>query len=177
MELARRDDNEKKLQMAERKKRADELIQQKLAAFDKKMEEKELKFEDMKKKQEEDMKNKAAMTWYKMRIGEENAKRLEKRQAYEKAKSLRQMQERAQRADDIIEQMKQDQLDRARLSQQMQMKKYRLLEEVNSMMNNNGSTDLNAVAAKFGIDVEEVRTRAKTRKGLEFGETDRVPNC
>jgi hypothetical protein len=168
MEAARLGETEKRVQMEERKRKAEELIAARLEEFGKRMEENDVRFEEMKRKQDEELRNRAAFTWLKMRIGEENAQRLQRREQYERMVALRKMEERTRIVEDIIEMKQREFSERSQASAQATVAKQKLIEQAREIMGEGGAS-LEQLAAKFGVDLDELRRRRKTRQKLDLG--------
>jgi hypothetical protein len=167
-EAARLGETEKRIQMEERKRKAEETAAARLAEFGRRMEENEMRFEEMKRKQDEEQRNRAAFAWLKMRIGEENARRLERRQSYEKAAALRKMEERARFADSMLEIKRQEFAEQSQASAEATISKQKLIEEVRAFLGE-GQASLAQLAERFGVDIEELRQRRKMRPKLDLG--------
>lgn len=165
-ELARLDNEEKTMKMFEKKRKADQLEQQKLIQFEEKMAIKAAKFEEVKKMQEQELKNKNAFQWMKQKIGEENNGRLQRRIEYENHLATQLLNKKMS----VVERIQQDRQDEIRLvamkSSQLQRKKDLILEEVRKMTNKNGELNIEMLAAKFDIDIEEVRKKYIYRKPI-----------
>lgn len=165
-EQARLDTEEKTLKMFEKKRKADQIEQQKVELFEKKMADKAAKFEEMKKLQQQELKNKNAIQWMKQKIGEENNCRLQRRTDYENHLSTQLLNKKMK----VVERIQQDRQDEIRIvalkSSQLQRKKDLIMEEVRRMTNKNGELDIELLAAKFDIDIEEVKQKYIYRKPI-----------
>lgn len=156
-EMARLENEEKHLKNFEKKRKADEIQQQKVIQFEKIMAEKEAKFEEVKRRQEQELKNKNAVTWLKQRIGEGNSDRLKRRIEYENQLATQSL-EKKMKAVESIQRDKQESLQMvARKSTELAKRKEEIMTEIKT--DSNGDIDIEYLAAKFDIDIEEVKRK------------------
>ena len=166
MLLARKEDNLKKQQALERIQRSEELYLERVSRLDKKMEDREIKFKEMKKKQEEELKAKAAMQWLRVKMGDINAQRIERRNQYNRERTLSAMEQKTKISEEYKKQQQEENEKRLKHSQLIQKKRTKLVNEFNDMLNLGNEPDISALAEKFGIDIESVRERyAIKRRG------------
>jgi hypothetical protein len=163
LELAGSEDNEKKIQAKLRVQKAKDLLLERALAFTEKMNENDARFAEVKNRQAQDAMNKAAFAWYKMRIGELNAKRLERKRAYEAAQSIRKMEERGEVASRLLGEKRKDEEQRAHMGRELVLMKERLIAEVGALLRSGGNVDLNVLAEKFNVDIEAIKSRIRSR--------------
>lgn len=130
---------------------------------------KEEKFKILKLKEEEELQNKAALIWLKQKFGEENAKRLQRKEEYEKEKVLKKFEEKNKMVDQLIYQNKIDQQKRFYLSYQAQQKRRELSEEFSKTValrksTNDDEKSIYMLAKKFNVDMEEIKKKYSKRK-------------
>jgi hypothetical protein len=163
IEAARGEDNARTRRMEERKRMADDLLVARVEEFDRRMEQKELRFEQRKRHRDEHMRDRAALAWCRMRIGEENARRLERREMDEKVNAVQTLDARTAAVERLIHAKRVQQDIRARMTLQMNATRKALTQEVADIMARGGDEDMARLAERFGIDIEDLRRRV----GLE----------
>ena len=142
----------------EKKKKSEEIVQQKIQQISNRMQEKEAKFIELKKKEEEELQNRAALNWLKQRFGEENAKRAQRREQYEKEKTVRELEEKSRAVDNIQMQIKLEHQSRILHSQKIQQQKQKLLNEFNNNIKD-GEINLEELAEKYGVNLSEIQKK------------------
>jgi hypothetical protein len=177
MELARKGENEKSLQALDRKARSEDLLSQRLGTAMQKQAATDARLAELKKKAEEDATTKAADQWLRMKIGEENARRLERKQEWQRQQALKKMEDKAQAVELMTQQKRDEEERRRRQSAALAEKKKQLIAEFAAKMDGKGRPNVDALAKEFGIDVAELNQRVSSpdRSGasskLSDGET------
>ena len=122
----------------------------------------------MKQKQQEEMQNKAAEQWLRLKIGEGNAKRLERRTEWEKQQTLKKIEDKARSVDELNEHKKTELIKRKRQAELITFKKNDMMKEFNGIMKTGGEIDLKKLAKQFDLDLDELEKKVEeeSKRGI-----------
>jgi hypothetical protein len=158
---ARKGEGEKAAQALERKTRSEEIFAQRLGNTIQKQEATESRLADLKKKSEDDSLQRAADSWLKVHISEDNAKRLARREEYERQQTLKKMEDQASHVAALTDQKREEEAKRKKKSAALAEQKKKLLAEFQARMEGKGEPNIEGLAREFGIDVEAMKTRIR----------------
>ena len=143
----------------ERLVKSAELFSQKLDNNKRRFEENDARVVAMRQRVKEESENKAAEQWLKLRIGEDNAKRLERIRQWEQLQRVKRIEERSKSADQFDQQKRLEAENFKRMSRIMTAKKEKAISEFHQLLENGTEPDLQKLAEKFGLDYEVLSRR------------------
>jgi hypothetical protein len=119
------------------------------------------KLEELRRKTEEEAENRAADVWLRLRINEDNAKRIARRQEWEKQQTLKKMGEKTS-AVEQANSIKQAEFEMRRKKNEMALqKKKEVAAEFAALVEAGAEPDIEKIAKRFGLDLQ-VLTRKIT---------------
>ena len=145
--------------------RSQELFNQKIDNDKKRFEANDARVVAMRQRVKEETENKAAEQWLKLRIGEDNAKRLERIRQWEQVQKVKRIEERSKSADQFDQQKRMEAENYKKMSRLASARKEKAIVEFQRLLANGGEPNLQELADKFGLDYEMLNRRIMTAKG------------
>lgn len=164
--------DEKTKQAKERKLKKEQMDEENMRKSISKMQKVEERIQVMSQNKEEEVENKAAMQWLKIKTGETNAKRLERRNEFMREDRLQKIREKEEQIQQFNEAKAAAALKTQRRAAQLQNQKTDLINEFDESVKTGGLPDLEKIAGKFGVDVETVKQRVYKKKEKRSALTD-----
>jgi hypothetical protein len=149
-----------------RQVRSNELLEQRRMQELQKLAEQDTRVAELRKKAEQESQLRAAEQWLRVRIGEDNARRIERRAEWEWEQTLRKMEDKAAFAQQVSEQRRLEAESTRMRAHNAEVKKRKLAEEFASLMSSGGTPDFQKLAEKFGLDYEALRTAIAEERRL-----------
>jgi hypothetical protein len=114
---------------------------------------------EIRRKAEQDAQKKAAEQWLRLRIGEENARRLANKREWDRQEALQKIEGKASSVDAMLQQRRLEDEAKKKKSDDLAEKKRQLMEQFAAAMERKAQPDLEGLARRFGLDFEEISRR------------------
>jgi hypothetical protein len=156
-ELAKK---EGKSRAEERRTRRQEMEDERLDGDKQKVAGTQTRLEEVRRCAEGDARDRAADAWLRMRINEDNARRLERRAEWERELTLKKMEEKAEAVERMNQTKQADAAARKKRSEAVAAKRKKLISEFARAVDVGDDIDLEQLAKQFGLDYQGLVTRA-----------------